>query len=233
MREITGILTDELKKHMRGHSVSKVDAFIVDSYQQLMEHIAKPAFFNKDHLLFFRGQDHDYRNKERSSTIYPSIYRGDRVSRTELDIRFGVLKSASRYLCEVLESKDIKGWKDVRRRRYIQWSILQHYEICPTPPLDFTQSLRVACSFAFLSNEKGDPYVFVFGLPYSTNRISLNSEHDIVNIRLLSICPPDALRPYYQEGYLVGTDEITIEYDSKDELDFNNRLVANCCEIPA
>ncbi len=54
----------------------------------------------------------------------------------------------------------------------------------------------------------------------------MNSEHDIVNIRLLSICPPDALRPYYQEGYLVGTDEITIEYDSKDELDFNNRLVA-------
>lgn len=47
-----------------------------------------------------------------------------------------------------------------------------------------------------------------------------------MNIRLLSICPPDALRPYYQEGYLAGTDDITTDYDSKDELDFNNRLIA-------
>ena len=64
------------------------------------------------------------------------------------------------------------------------------------------------------------------GLPYITNRISINSEHDIVNVRLLSICPPDAKRPYYQEGYLAGTDEVTTEYESKDELDFNNRLIA-------
>jgi hypothetical protein len=32
--------------------------------------------------------------------------------------------------------------------------------------------------------------------------------------------------PNYQEGYLAGTDDITTEYDSKDELDFNNRLIA-------
>ncbi len=63
-------------------------------------------------------------------------------------------------------------------------------------------------------------------MPYLTNRISVNSEHDLVNVRLLSICPPDALRPYYQEGYLAGTDEITTQYESKDELDFNNRLIA-------
>jgi uncharacterized protein YutE (UPF0331/DUF86 family) len=47
-----------------------------------------------------------------------------------------------------------------------------------------------------------------------------------VNIRLLSICPPEALRPYFQEGYLAGTDEVTTQYESKSELDFNNRLIA-------
>jgi hypothetical protein len=92
-----------------------------------------------------------------------------------------------------------------------------------------THSLRVACSFAFLSANNSDPFVFILGLPYITNRISINSEHDVVNVRLLSICPPDALRPYYQEGYLAGTDEITTEYESKDELDFNNRLIAKFC----
>jgi hypothetical protein len=66
----------------------------------------------------------------------------------------------------------------------------------------------------------------VFGLPFITNRISVNSEHDIVNVRLLSICPPDALRAYFQEGYLVGTEDVTTEYSSKNELDFNNRLIA-------
>jgi len=34
------------------------------------------------------------------------------------------------------------------------------------------------------------------------------------------------LRPYYQEGYLVGTDESTTDFHSKDEFDFNARLIA-------
>ena len=103
---------------------------------------------------------------------------------------------------------------------------MQHYEVCQTPLLDFTHSLRVACSFAFLYSNGGDPYVSIFGLPYVTNRISINSEHDIVNIRLLSICPPDALRPYFQDGYLASTDEITTNFESLTELDFSNRLLA-------
>jgi len=68
-------------------------------------------------------------------------------------------------------------------------------------------------------------YMF-FGLPYLTNRISINSEHDLVNIRLLSICPPSALRPYFQEGYLAVTTDLTTDFDSKTELDFRNRLIA-------
>jgi len=53
----------------------------------------------------------------------------------------------------------------------------------------------------------------------------------LVNVRLLSICPPQALRPHFQEGYLAGTDEITDNYDRKTELDFNNRLIVKF-EIP-
>lgn len=115
-------------------------------------------------------------------------------------------------------------------KQYIQWSIIQHYQVCDTPLLDLTQSLRVACSFAQIGSPDG--YVYVFTLPYVMNRVSNNSEHDIVNIRLLSICPPEALRPYFQEGYLAGTEDITNEYESKDKLDFRNRLIAKF-QIPS
>lgn len=226
MREIKGTPTQELKDFLGNQEVSKADAFPVSSFSKLMDHIARLSYLNKDYLLFFRGQGTDHTNKAGATTLYPSIYRGERLSREELNLRFELLLGASHRLIDALQEEKLEGYQDVKRRKYIQWSILQHYEVCQTPLLDLTHSLRVACSFAFLSENKSDPYLFVFGLPYLTNRISINSEHDIVNIRLLSICPPDALRPYYQEGYLAGTDDITTDYDSKDELDFNNRLVA-------
>ncbi|MBN2502111.1 MAG: FRG domain-containing protein, partial [Anaerolineales bacterium] len=124
------------------------------------------------------------------------------------------------------ELEEIQGFDELKWKKYIQWSILQHYEVSYTPLLDFTHSLRVACSFAQINAYEGEGFVYIFGLPYIMNRVSHNSEHDIVNVRLLSICPPEALRPYFQEGYLAGTEDITDEYDSKDILDFNNRLIA-------
>jgi len=138
-------------------------------------------------------------------------------------------------LVERFSSKKIEGHRDLERKRYIQWSILQHYNVVPTPLLDVTQSLRVACSFAQFAgpDQPWDPncYVYVLGLPYNMNRISINSEEEIVNIRLLSICPPAAPRPYFQEGYMAGTPDVTYDFDSKTELDFRNRLIAKF-EIP-
>ena len=134
-------------------------------------------------------------------------------------------------LAELFKKNKIQGQYQLRRKKYIQWSILQHYEVTKTPLLDITQSIRVACSFAQLKNNEDRAFVYVFGLPYYTNRISINSEHDLINIRLLSIAPPQALRPYFQEGFLVGTTDITDEYEKKQELDLNNRLIAKF-EIP-
>lgn len=226
MRSINGTLTPRLSQVIGSQDVAVAEAVPVGSFHELVEQVAQLSYLNKDHLLFFRGQAQDHRNKAGASTFYPSIYRGERVPREQIMLGFDVLESASARLCDALQSRDIGGHRDVRRRKYIQWSILQHYEVCATPLLDFTQSLVVACSFAYLDADGGDPYVFAFGLPFLTNRVSVNSEHDLVNIRLLSICPPEALRPYFQEGYLAGTDEVSTEYDSKTELDFNNRLVA-------
>lgn len=225
MREIKGQLTTELANHYGLQTPSKADAYEISSYKDLVHHVARLSCLNKDYLLLFRGQNNDYLNKTNASTFYPSLYRGERVSKDELELRISALNSAATSLTDLLVENRIEGAAEVRRRKYVQWSILQHYEVCPTPLIDFTQSLRVACSFA-LDNAASDPFVYVFALPYLTNRVSLNSEHDLVNIRLLSICPPDALRPYFQEGYLAGTDEALDEFESKSDLDFNRRLIA-------
>lgn len=232
MRRITPELTAELLEHFQdSHNVAGTEAFKVSTFRELMENTAKLSYLNKDHLLFYRGQRNDYKNRVGNSSFYPTIYRGDYVKISELRNKFDILEGAGKALVDLFESKKIEGYKDLKKREYIQWSILQHYEVCDTPLIDFTHSLRVACSFALMDvadeREKNDfAYVYVFGMPYFTNRISINSEHDIVNIRLLSICPPSALRPYFQEGYLIGTEGIKTNYDSKTELDFNNRLIA-------
>lgn len=226
MRQIVPQLTNHLSNYYGDTEVSKSKAYPVKTYQDLLKSVARLAYINRDYLLFYRGQENDYLNKASASSFYPSIYRGERVSQDELQLRFDILESSCNQLCDLLDEEKVEGYKDVRRRRHVQWSILQHYEVCATPLLDFTQSLRVACSFALNGNSKKDTYVFVFGLPYMTNRISINTEEEVVNVRLLSICPPDALRPYYQEGYLIGTEAITNNYESKSELDFNRRLIA-------
>jgi len=231
MREITSNLDKELESHIGSNSLDKSAAFPVNSYQRLVAIIAKLAFLNKDHLLFFRGQDRDYRSKAGSTTIYPKIYRGDYLPQREINYRFELLHEASKQLKHLFTIEEVDGFKELSRKKYIQWSILQHYEVCATPFLDITHSIRVACSFAQHFSKHSNAYVYTFGLPYITHRITINSEHDLVLIRLLSICPPDALRPYFQEGYLTGTEDITIEYDSKTELDFKNRLIAKF-EIP-
>jgi hypothetical protein len=226
MREITPKLTSELQRHVRGGPVWRATAFEVTTFRSLVEHVARLAYGNPDELLFFRGQDKDYQSKAGGTTLYPTIYRGDSLATRELRHRFELLDQAARLLVERFKEAKVDGHRELRQKRYIQWSILQHYEVLATPLLDLTQSLRVACSFAQLRSTDPTCYVYVLGLPYVTNRISIHSEHDIVNVRLLSICPPAALRPYFQEGYLAGTADVTTEFESKTELDFRNRLVA-------
>ena len=226
MRTIEGTVSKDLEAFLGDQPVDKADSYEAKTYRELMVQVAQLAYLNKDHLLFYRGQSTDYRNKAGASTFYPSIYRDDPLPMQEVHYRFEMLNQAANLLADAVLRERIDGYKEIRRKKYVQWSILQHYEVCATPLLDFTHSLRVACSFAQLNNSTGSAYIFVFGLPYITNRISINSEHDLVNVRLLSICPPDALRPYYQDGYVAGTEDITKDYDSKSELDFRNRLIA-------
>ena len=201
------------------------EGILINTYDELVKEIAELSFLNPDVLLFFRGQEIDHKNKADKTSIYPSIYRGT-LSKDDLRYKRDILDAASRLLIKELEETNFIGYKEIKSKKYVQWGILQHYEVCATPLLDITHSIRVACSFAQLGSVSEHVYIYVIGMPYITNRISINSEHDIVNIRLLSISPPQALRPYFQDGYLAGTEYIFDEYESKEELDFNRRLIA-------
>ncbi len=57
-----------------------------------------------------------------------------------------------------------------------------------------------------------------------TDRISSNSEHDLVLIRLLSILPVSGAAPYFQEAYLAGTADITTDYDDKERTRFRSKI---------
>jgi len=229
MRKISPDYTDkaykpknhkELSESFSSHGVR------VNTYRELVEKVAELCYWNKDYLIFFRGQTFDYKNKAGNSTFYPTIYRKDPLTENDRISQFRRLREASNILQQKLMDQNIPGWKEVSRWEVIQWSLLQHYEVTQTPLIDVTQSLRVACSFAQYENEYDEAYIYVFGLPYLNSRITHSSEHELLYVRLLGIAPSIALRPHYQEGYLVGTEGITTDYSDKTELDLNNRLIA-------
>lgn len=233
MRELEGSIFTHLNfdpdKKKDRIDVASTEPLIVKSFIDLVKKVAVLSFHNKDYLLFFRGQNRDHLNRRGNSSFYPSIYRtknSENLSSELLNVRFRLLDQASELLIKkFIEHGITDSITKLKRRKFIQWSILQHYEVCDTPLLDLTQSIRVACSFA-LADGNDSGFIFVFGLPYISNRISINSEQDIVNIRLINICPPQALRPYFQEGNLVGTADVLSDYDERSELDFKRRLVA-------
>lgn len=95
MRSVEGKITNRLATSVNEKDVASGDGFPVNTYRELVEHTASLSYLNKDHLLFYRGQGVDYKNKSDKSTFYPSIYRGDYLPKREVEHRFDILSQAS------------------------------------------------------------------------------------------------------------------------------------------
>lgn len=202
---------------------------LIKRYQDLVEEIAIISFNNPDQNLYYRGQNKDYKNSSGGTSIYPSIMR--RLKRTELGRkrlkrRVDKLMQAEDLILNGFKNNKITGYETLRKFKEVRWAILQHYEVCDTPLVDITSSLRGACSFALQRNKANYGYVFVFGFPHVNGSISYYVEEELLNLKLLSICPPDALRPHYQEGYLVGTFPSDYPEERSVKFDIANRLIA-------
>ena len=202
----------------------------VNSFERIIKRVAALSFNNPEYVLFFRGQERDFKDRSKRSTLQSPLFRKlpgtQRLPFNEIRNRYEVLSQAEDLLSDMYE---FEGDEKVRRFDILRWAILQHYQVCPTPLLDVTHSLRVACSFAHLEDEPKETFLYVLAMPQISGSITASSEAGIQVVRLLSICPPQAFRPHYQEGYLVGEyPTITLkgkrEYLRK-ELDFGRRLL--------
>lgn len=223
--------TTELVWEKSDATVSKVrasDGFEVTTFRKLMEEVAYVTLNNPQFEMYYRGQNKDYKNNQGvfyqnrnpKTTIYPSICRPEKKADGTLKYSVRKAQIEKRYeeLSKILELVD-------RRKSYFNeyyYALFQHYDILPTPFIDITQSLRVAATFALRNSSKG--YVYVFGLPYPNQSISYFADHGIVLMKLQNMVPAAALRPRFQEGYLVGKFPILPNKTNGDDL--ANRLVA-------
>jgi hypothetical protein len=207
----------------------------VETYDELVKDVAQILHRNRNYVLFYRGQSKDYKT-DGKTTILPSIYRKKlEEKRLMLKERFETLEQKTEALKKLFRDSTIKyaGTSMLNKYPEIAWSLLQHYEICDTPLLDLTYSLHVACSFAFDRNEGETGIIYVLGYPWQTDAIGYNTFEELVNLRLLSVCPPQAQRPFFQEGYLAGPFPNYQLNNPKrvDQFDFSRRLIAKF-EIP-
>lgn len=207
----------------------------VRSYRELATKIAELQFMNRDLVLMFRGQNGDFRNARKNTTLKATLFRSERGKTTPpapnvLIQRFAKLEQAERHLVREYTDGRFLGRDRLQRYRILRWAILQHYEVCPTPLLDVTHSLRIAASFATMG--AGDKaWLFVLGVPHLAGAITASAEAGLQIIRLSSVCPPSARRPHFQEGYLLGEYPELLNFDDKQQLDhfevdFGRRLVA-------
>ena len=227
-RKLSSLCDENINLKKTITSIVRENPIEVSTFYDLIMEIAELSYKNPDVMLFYRGQNNNY-TKTNIATLYPTIYRATNKSNINFD--FKVLNEAAVKLIDALKADDridSEELKEIKKIKLLQYSILQHYEVCKTPLLDLTQSIKVACSFAILNNKNNIGYIYVLGLPYINGRISVDSEEYITNVRLLSISSSAAKRPFFQEGYLVQT-EFTSDIENNikmDELDFNRRLLA-------
>jgi hypothetical protein len=205
----------------------------VQTYFDLAKKVAQLQFLNRDYVFLFRGQKIDYKTTRGNTTLKPGIFRssdGKRLTRNVAASRFLALRDLEEKLVARYKEAGFQGIDRLKRQRILRWAILQHYEACETPLLDVTQSLRIAASFASIDNNTTEAFVFALGVPNLSGAITASSEAGLQIVRLSSACPPEAVRPHIQEGYLLGEYPDISDFDQKlpyslYEMDFGRRLI--------
>jgi len=220
-------------------TVRKGPGHRIGSYFELATKIAELQFLNRDNVLLFRGQGADHQNVQHNSSLKPTLFRGAgrNPSRATLVARFASLQRAEQILVTEYARAKLLGLERLKRHRILRWSVLQHYEVCPTPLLDVTHSIRIAASFASLAKTE-TAFVYVLGVPNVSGAVTASAEAGLQIVRLSSVCPPSAVRPHIQEGYLLGEYPDMAGYEQKEnyfhyEMDFGRRLVAKFSFKPA
>src|SRR5665213_2725994 len=129
--------------------VRKAGGHKVRSFMELATKVAELQFMNREFVLLFRGQASDYKNVQNNTSLKPSLFRAinqANPSPSTLIARFAKLKKAEFILTQEYSRLRLLGVDRIKRQKILRWAILQHYEVCLTPLLDVTHSLRIAAS---------------------------------------------------------------------------------------
>lgn len=169
-------------------------------FDHLQDLVAQVGYYNPHHDIFLRGQGADFADPHGRSSLVATLFRVG--SKEELDRNLGELAGAEERLLASCARRS--GARALERFTWARWCLLQHYGVTSTPVLDVTRSPRIAASFA-TSGPGGDGFVYVIGLPYPDGNLTFDLATEVVIANLRNLMPPDARRPHWQQGYLVGS----------------------------
>jgi len=219
----------------------------INSVSDLLSKIAELRNAHPALRLMFRGQQKDYQieltHKQTATFLYPSALREACLKKTnvvtvdgqELSLKkyAELLDATVRVFLSTLSSHHPVRPKDQQVTSFEAHGIAQHYKVIPTTMLDVSSDWRVSCCFS--QNDGEDSYLYVLGLPDFDEPISIKVHENIAIVDLARVCPPTALRPHFQNGFLISpfpdpefrfalTHQLT-GYPSR-EWDFTKRLLA-------
>jgi hypothetical protein len=185
----------------------------IQTFHELLEAVAFLGAMNKRLTLFYRGQ-------ASTRDPIPALFRDEwpvpfTMGKIPINTKsrrcyWETLPLIAKKVFEICEPLGLPRPEGLKTIREVQWSVIQHYGLWPTPLVDLTTSLRTAASFAmnYQSVTKGEQqrtgFLYVVGMPHSTGSVSFFVDDNIVLARLQSACPPIAKRPHYQDGFLAG-----------------------------
>ena len=210
------------------HKCANESPWLVSTFSELLDGIAFLGAMNKRLALFYRGQCLDL-------DPLPAIFRNTwkafdtgkefNITPASRQHYMAELKTIGEKVYTICDTTQLglPRWRGLMNTHEIQWAVVQHYGLWPTPLLDVTSNLRVAASFAmnYSKGAKETPkkgYLYVAGMPHPTDSIHYVKNQEIVIARLQSACPPVAKRPHYQDGFLVGTNGSMLDEPSKSSL---------------
>jgi len=213
-------------------SIVAAEPMQVKTYAEMVDMVAKLAYFNRNYVLFFRGQTKEYEIGNRFPTVYPTYFRKYIKKEMSSQELMNILSVMQEELKEKNHNRTPRfhGASSVLSYLHVRWALLQHYNICDTPLIDVTQSLHVASSFALLNKENQEGIstgvVYVLALPWPAKFYHNNKEEDIYLVRLAGVAPPQAKRPYRQEAFAVMSTDVDIkQFDRLERYDFAKRVV--------
>jgi FRG domain len=190
--------------------IAQRQPLVIHSARDLVKVLSFLNVMNKKLVLLYRGQTDDF-------PLLPSLERqhwfppgGGKVD-LELDRLhyWRQLTNVEKSVRDILMQTGVPRWRPFLSHPAALWAVIQHYEIWPTPLLDFTSSWRVAATFAFnFERQRRQAFLYVVGMHRVRSDLMdigrLVPDDSAFAVRLSAVCPPDAQRPHLQDGFLVG-----------------------------